>query len=67
MYPNTFRNSFVTNTVNQFPKGQHTHNHRNPNTLDIPQSYPTDVHKTKETSNLPNILSTPQQYLLNQD
>ena len=47
MYLNTFRNSSVTNTVDQFPKVHHTHNHRNPNTWEIPQSYPTDANKTK--------------------
>ena len=67
MYPNIFRNSSVANTVDQFPKAHHTRNHRKPNTRDIPQSYSTDAHKTKETTNLPNILSTPQQYLLNED
>ena len=67
IYPDTFRNSSVANTVDQFPKANHTHNHRKPNTWDIPKSYPTDTHKTKETKNLPNILFTPQQYLLNQD
>ena len=40
MYPNTFRNASVANTVDQFLKAHHTHNHRNPNTWDIPQSYP---------------------------
>ena len=29
MYPNIFRNSSVANTVDQFPKEHHTHNHRN--------------------------------------
>ena len=29
MYPNTFRNSSVTNTVDQSPKTHHTHNYRN--------------------------------------
>ena len=32
MYSNTFRNSSVANTIYQFPKAHHTHNHRNPNT-----------------------------------
>ena len=67
MYPYTFRSSSVANTVDQFPKVHHTHNHRNPNTWDIPQSYSADILKTKETTNIPNITSTPQQYLLNQD
>ena len=67
MYPNTFRNSSVADTVDQFPKAHHTHNHRNPNTWYIPQSYPTDAHKTNETTNLLSVLSTRQQYLLNQD
>ena len=67
MYPNRFRNSSVPTTLDQFPKAHHAHNHRNPDTWDIPQSYTTDAHKTKETTNLPNISSTPQQYLLNQD
>ena len=67
MHPNIFSNSFVANTVDHFPKAHNTHNHRNPNTWDIPQNYPKDVHKIKETKNLPNISSTPQQYLLNQD
>ena len=35
--------------------------------MDIPQSHPTDAHKTKESTNLPNISSTPKQYLFNQD
>ena len=35
--------------------------------MDIPQSHPTDAHKTKESINLPNISSTPKQYLFNQD
>ena len=38
MYPNKFRNSCVANTVDQFPKAHHTHNHRNPNKWDIQQS-----------------------------
>ena len=59
MHPIKFRNSFAANTVDQFPKTHHTHNCRNPNTWDIPQSYPTDAHKTKKTTNLPNISSTP--------
>ena len=67
MYPNTFRNSSVANTADQFPKAHHTHNHKNPNIWDIPQSYLTDANKLKKTTNLPNIFSTPQQYLLNQD
>ena len=67
MCSNTFRNSSVANTVDQFPKAQHTHNHKNPNTRDIPQSYPTDVQKTKKITNLPNISSTLQQDLLNED
>ena len=32
IYPDTFRNSSVANTVDQFPKANHTHNHRKPNT-----------------------------------
>ena len=67
IYTDTFRNSSVANTVDQFPKANHTRNHRKPNTWDIPESYSTDTHKTKETKNLLNILFTPQQYLLNQD
>ena len=67
IHSNAFRKYFVANTVDQFPKAHHTHNHRNPNTWGIPQGCPTDVHKTKETTNLPNISSTPEQYLLNQD
>ena len=67
MYPNTFRNCSVANSVDQFPKEHRTHNHRIPNTWYIRQSYPKDAHKIKVTTNLPNILSTPQQYLLHQD
>ena len=35
MHPNTFRNTSVANTADQFPKAHLTHNHRNPNTWDI--------------------------------
>ena len=66
IYHSTFGNSCVASNADQFPKGHQTHNPRNPN-MDIPQSHPTDAHKTKESTNLPNISSTPKQYLFNQD
>ena len=49
MSHNKFRNFFVANTVDQFPKALHTHNDRNPSAWDIPQNNPTDTHKIKET------------------